>query len=74
MNGMSLWWWTLPVVLLPILWHRQKREQTKTSLLASARFLPAAEPKMRRVSRLSISIQAAVKVWPLTFARLVPRR
>jgi hypothetical protein len=38
-------------VLLPILWHRQKREQTKTSLLASARFLPAAEPKMRRVWR-----------------------
>jgi hypothetical protein len=51
MNGMSLWWLALPVVLLPILWHRQKREQTKTSLLASARFLPAAEPKMRRVWR-----------------------
>ncbi|KGF78530.1 hypothetical protein IA69_29760 [Massilia sp. JS1662] len=51
MNGMSLWWWALPVVLLPILWHRQKREQTKTSLLASARFLPAAEPKLRRVWR-----------------------
>jgi hypothetical protein len=48
---MSLWWLALPVVLLPILWHRQKREQTKTSLLASARFLPAAEPKMRRVWR-----------------------
>jgi hypothetical protein len=51
MNGMSLWWWALPVVLLPILWHRQKREQTKTSLLASARFLPAAEPKLQRVWR-----------------------
>ena len=52
MNGMSLWWWwALPVVLLPILWHRQKREQTKTSLLASARFLPAAEPKQQRVWR-----------------------
>lgn len=51
MNGMSLWWWTLPIVLLPILWHRQKREQTKTALLASARFLPAAEPKMQRVWR-----------------------
>jgi len=51
MNGMSLWWWALPVVLLPILWHRQKRAQTKTSLLASARFLPAAEPKLQRVWR-----------------------
>jgi hypothetical protein len=51
MNTMSLWWWALPVVLLPVLWHRQKREQTKTSLLASARFLPAAEPKQQRVWR-----------------------
>jgi len=40
-------------VLLPILWHRQKREQTKTTLLASARFLPAAEPKQQRVWRWS---------------------
>ena len=53
MNGMSLWWWALPIVLLPILWHRQKREQTKTTLLASARFLPAAEPKQQRVWRWS---------------------
>jgi hypothetical protein len=51
MNGMSMWWWALPVVLLPILWHRQKREQTKTSQLATARFLPMAEPKMQRVWR-----------------------
>jgi hypothetical protein len=51
MNGMSLWWWALPVVLLPILWHRQKREQAKTAFLASARFLPAAEPKQQRVWR-----------------------
>jgi len=53
MSGMSLWWWALPVVLLPVLWHRQKREQTKTVLLASARFLPTAEPKQRRVWRWS---------------------
>jgi hypothetical protein len=51
MSQMSLWWWALPVVLLPILWHRQKRAQTKTTLLASARFLPAAEPKLQRVWR-----------------------
>jgi hypothetical protein len=51
MSQMSLWWWALPVVLLPILWHRQKRAQTKTMPLASARFLPAAEPKQQRVWR-----------------------
>lgn len=49
----SLWWWALPVLLLPILWHRQKREQTKTAPLASARFLPAALPKQLRVWRWS---------------------
>jgi len=47
----SLWWWALPVLILPILWHRQKREQTKTAPLASARFLPAAQPKQLRVWR-----------------------
>lgn len=47
----SLWWWALPVLVLPILWHRQKREQTKTAPLASARFLPAAQPKQLRVWR-----------------------
>jgi hypothetical protein len=50
MNPMN-WWWALPVVLLPILWHRRKRAQTKTLPLASARFLPAAEPKQQRVWR-----------------------
>jgi hypothetical protein len=49
----SLWWWALPVLLLPILWHRQKREQTKTAPLASARFLPTAQPKQLRVWRWS---------------------
>jgi hypothetical protein len=49
----SLWWWALPVLLLPILWHRQKREQTKTAPLASARFLPSAQPKQLRVWRWS---------------------
>ena len=45
----SLWWWALPVLLLPILWHRQKREQTAASPLATARFLPASTPVQRRV-------------------------
>jgi hypothetical protein len=52
MTGFSLWWLALPVVVLPILWHRRKRERTESALLASARFLPVAEPKQRRVWRL----------------------
>jgi hypothetical protein len=53
MTNSSLWWWALPVLLLPILWHRKKREQRTSLLLASARFLPAAEPKQQRVWRFS---------------------
>jgi hypothetical protein len=50
MNGaVSSWWWALPVLLLPILWHRQKREQTRAAPLATARFLPASEPVQLRV-------------------------
>ncbi|MGJ7918162.1 BatA domain-containing protein [Massilia sp. LXY-6] len=47
----SLWWWALPVLLLPILWHRQKREQTRAAPLATARFLPQSEPVQLRVWR-----------------------
>jgi hypothetical protein len=47
----SLWWWALPVLLLPILWHRQKREQTRALPLATARFLPQSEPVQLRVWR-----------------------
>ena len=47
----SLWWWALPVLLLPILWHRQKREQTKAAPLATARFLPPSSPVQLRVWR-----------------------
>ncbi|WP_296942892.1 BatA domain-containing protein [uncultured Massilia sp.] len=44
----SLWWWALPVLLLPILWHRRKRQQADSVPLATARFLPRAEPLQRR--------------------------
>jgi hypothetical protein len=40
----SLWWWALPTLLLPILWHRQKREQKQAAPLATARFLPQSDP------------------------------
>lgn len=49
----SLWWWALPVLLLPILWHRKKREQTQALPLATARFLPRSEPLQLRVWRWS---------------------
>jgi hypothetical protein len=47
----SLWWLALPVLLLPIWWHRQKREQTRALPLATARFVPAAQPNQVRVWR-----------------------
>lgn len=47
-----LWWFALPVLLLPVWWHLQKRERVKTELLATARFLPAAAPQQQRVLRL----------------------
>ena len=47
----SLWWLALPVLLLPVLWHRQKRERIKATPLATARFLPRADPAQRRVWR-----------------------
>ncbi len=49
----SPWWWALPILLLPILWHRQKREQTKAAPLATARFLPPSDPVQLRVWRWS---------------------
>jgi hypothetical protein len=44
-----LWWLALPVLLLPIWWHRQKRQRLKAEPLATARFLPAATPEQLRV-------------------------
>lgn len=44
----QLWWFALPILLLPIWWHRRKREQHKAELLATARFLPRAEPRQTR--------------------------
>jgi hypothetical protein len=49
----SLWWLALPVLLLPVWWHRQKREQTHAEPLATTRFLPPTEPREMRVWRWS---------------------
>lgn len=49
---MNAWWWlALPVLLLPIWWHRQKRQRVKAQPLATARFLPRADPQQQRVWR-----------------------
>jgi hypothetical protein len=47
----ALWWLALPVLMLPIWWHRQKRQRTQAVPLATARFLPAAAPQQLRVWR-----------------------
>jgi hypothetical protein len=47
----SLWWTALPVLLLPVWWHRQKRQRVKFEPLATARFLPPADPQQLRVWR-----------------------
>ena len=44
----QLWWFALPILLLPVWWHRRKREQHKAELLATSRFLPRAEPRQVR--------------------------
>ncbi|WP_374583334.1 hypothetical protein [Pseudoduganella sp.] len=48
-----LWWFALPLLLLPVWWHMRKRERTRTDLLATARFLPAATPQQQRMLRWS---------------------
>jgi hypothetical protein len=50
-SAQALWWLALPVLLLPIWWHRQKRQRIKSEPLATARFLPAAPPQQMRVWR-----------------------
>ncbi|MES2129397.1 MAG: BatA domain-containing protein [Pseudomonadota bacterium] len=45
----SFWWLAMPVLLLPIWWHRQRRQRMKAVPLATARFLPAAAPQQLRV-------------------------
>ncbi len=50
-GSLALWWLALPVLLLPIWWHRQKRQRTQAEPLATARFLPAAAPQQLRIWR-----------------------
>ena len=66
-----LWWFALPLLLLPVWWHMQKRERTRTEILATARFLPAAAPQQQRVLRwadvllllVRMALLAALLAW-----------
>jgi len=49
----ALWWLALPVLLLPIWWHRKKRVQDQAAPMATARFLPRTEPRQTRSWRWS---------------------
>ncbi|MYM69099.1 hypothetical protein GTP45_19965 [Pseudoduganella sp. FT55W] len=49
LSSYPLWWLALPVLLLPVWWHRQKRQRVKAESLATARFLPSAPPEQLRV-------------------------
>jgi hypothetical protein len=49
LSSYPFWWFVLPVLLLPIWWHRQKRQRLKAEPLATARFLPVAAPEQLRV-------------------------
>jgi len=44
----ALWWLALPILLLPVWWHRKKREQHEAEPLATSRFLPRTEPRQTR--------------------------
>ena len=57
----GLWWLALPVLLLPVWWHRQKRERVKAEPLATARFLPRADPQQRRVWRWTERLLLAIR-------------
>lgn len=50
-SAQALWWLALPLLMLPIWWHRQKRQRVKSEPLATARFLPAAPPQTARIWR-----------------------
>lgn len=62
----ALWWLALPVLLLPILWHRQKRQRTASELLATARFLPSSAPQQMRVWRWTDIVLLVLRLLLLT--------
>ena len=71
-----LWWFALPVLLLPVWLHMRKRERTRTDLLATARFLPrrlvtAAADQTIGVWTVPEEFDRGPKPRPRTFDELV---
>lgn len=50
-NVNALWWLLLPLIALPIWWHRLRRQSLKIHTLATAQFLAASAPQRRPVWR-----------------------
>ncbi|MYN46511.1 hypothetical protein GTP23_15800 [Pseudoduganella sp. FT93W] len=74
------WWLALPLLLLPWWWHRQKRQRLTAEPLATARFLPAAEPRQLRIwqwrDRLLLLVRCLILIALLAWlaATIVPWR
>ncbi|MFC0167908.1 BatA domain-containing protein [Pseudoduganella danionis] len=74
------WWLALPLLLLPWWWHRQKRQRLTAEPLATARFLPAAEPQQLRIwqwrDRLLLLVRCLLLIVLLAWlaATIVPWR
>ncbi len=47
----GLWWGALALLILPIWWHRQRRQRRTVDTLATARFLPRTDPQQHRIWR-----------------------
>jgi len=58
----SLWWLALPILLLPIWWHRQRRDRVNVQTLATARFLPRTNPLQQRVWRWADRVLLLVRL------------
>jgi hypothetical protein len=61
LSSYPFWWLALPVLLLPVWWHRQKRQRVKAEALATARFLPSAPPEQLRVWQWRDKLLLAVR-------------
>lgn len=66
LSSYPFWWFALPVLLLPIWWHRRKRQRLKAEPLATARFLPVAAPEQLRVWRWRDRVLLLVRCLLLT--------
>lgn len=63
MSMLFTWWWVgLPLLALPIWWHRQRRQQQSAKFLATARFLAQTDPRLQTVWRWRQLLLLAVRL------------